>query len=145
MPPEDVEEWRAVRTGEWLTGPYYQETRDWVESLTEMPNVSPDHRDMVMQAFREALAPGPYGLYDDHFALQAWGFDLADVVCPTKVMIAREDINVPPSHGQWLAAHLPTAEEVWVEGGHFGPRDEPEERLLAWLASADAGSTTDTA
>ena len=25
LSPEDVEEWRAVRTGEWLDGPYYQE------------------------------------------------------------------------------------------------------------------------
>jgi pimeloyl-ACP methyl ester carboxylesterase len=138
MATEDVEEWRAVRTGEWLAGPYYRGTRDWVESLTEMPGLSEHDRDMVVEALREALAPGPYGLYDDLVAMQQpWGFDLADVVCPTRVMIAREDTHVPPAQGQWLAAHLPTAQEVWVEGGHMGPRDEPEEQLLAWLAAAD--------
>jgi pimeloyl-ACP methyl ester carboxylesterase len=111
MPPEQVEEWRAVRSGEWLAGPY-QEARDW------------------------GPGPGPYGLHDDAFAVQApWGFDLGDVACPTKVMIARDDINVPPAHGEWLVAHLPTAQAWWVDGDHVGPRDEPEEQLLAWLAT----------
>lgn len=137
MSDEDLDEWRALRTGEWLAGPYYQEALDWVESLTEMTELSARERDMVVEAFREALAPGPYGLYDDALALQQpWGFDLADVACPTKVMIAREDTSVPPAHGQWLTAHLPCADEVWVDGGHFGPREQPEERLLAWLATA---------
>jgi len=100
---------------------------------------------MVVEALREALAPGPNGLYDDLFAAQrGWGFDLADVVCPTKIMIARDDANVPPAHGQWLATHLATAEEVWVAGDHFGPREEPEERLLAWISAGDAPATTST-
>lgn len=137
MSAEDAKEWRAVRTGEWLAGTYYQETRDWVESLQERPD-----REMVLEALREALAPGPYGLHDDLVAQQeAWGFDLAAVVRLTKVMIAREDVNVSPAHGQWLAAHLPSAEEVWVDGDHFGPRDEPEEQLLAWLVAAEADTT----
>jgi pimeloyl-ACP methyl ester carboxylesterase len=138
MPPEDVEEWRAVRTGEWLAGPYYPETRDWVETLPEITDLPQQDRDMLAESFRAGLDAGPFGFYDDAFALQAsWGFDLGDVTCPTKVMIARDDINVPPAHGEWLVAHLPTAEAVWVDGDHFGPRDEPEERLLAWLAAAD--------
>ena len=134
--PEDIEEWRAVRTGEWLDGPYYQETLDWVETLDEKTELPLHDRQMVVQAIREGLRPGPFGLLDDHLAVQRpWGFDLSAVRCPTKVMIARDDVNVAPAQGQWLAAHLPTAEEVWVDGDHFGPRDEPEERLLAWLAT----------
>jgi pimeloyl-ACP methyl ester carboxylesterase len=135
---EDIEEWRAVRTGEWLEGPYYQETCDWIESVSERTEFPPAHRDMVVAALREGLEAGPYGLFDDAFAEQAqWGFDLGDVICPTKVMIAREDVNVPPAHGEWLVAHLPTAEAVWVDGNHFGPKGEPEEKLLAWLAAVD--------
>lgn len=138
MLPEDVEEWRAVRTGDWLAAAYYRETRDWVETVPEMTEIPQHDRDMVVEAMREGLAPGPYGLYDDHCAQQAaWGIDLAAVVCPTKVMIARDDVNVAPAQGEWLAAHLPTAEAVWVDGDHFGPRDEPEEQLLAWLAAGD--------
>jgi pimeloyl-ACP methyl ester carboxylesterase len=136
--PEDVEEWRKVPTGEWLEGPYYQETRDWVERVPDMTELPQQDRDMVVESLRAGLEAGPYGLFDDLFAEQApWGFDLGDVLCPTKVMIAREDVNVPPAHGEWLVAHLPTAEAVWVDGNHFGPRDEPEEKLLAWLAGAD--------
>jgi pimeloyl-ACP methyl ester carboxylesterase len=47
----------------------------------------------------------------------------------TKV-VARVDTNVPPADGHWLVAHLPNAEPVLVDGGHFGPRDEPEEQVL---------------
>jgi pimeloyl-ACP methyl ester carboxylesterase len=65
------------------------------------------------------------------------GFDVADVRCPARVMIASEDTSVPPAHGHWLAAHLPDAVAVVIEGGHLGPRGEPEELLLAWLAGAD--------
>jgi pimeloyl-ACP methyl ester carboxylesterase len=141
LSPEDVEEWRAVQTGEWLDGPYYQGTLDWVEIFNGMTEVPQHRREMVVEAIREGLRPGPHGLYDDHVALQApWGFDLSTVLCPTKVMIAREDVNVAPAQGQWLAAHLPTAEEIWVDGDHFGPRDDPEGQLLAWLASGDAAS-----
>jgi pimeloyl-ACP methyl ester carboxylesterase len=134
LSPDDVEEWRAVRTGEWLERPYYREMCDWVETMTERTEPPQIHRDMVAEALREGLEAGPFGLFDDHVAEQApWGFDLGDVTCLAKVMIARDDINVPPAHGEWLVAHLPTAEAVWVDGDHFGSKGEPEEELLAWL------------
>jgi pimeloyl-ACP methyl ester carboxylesterase len=131
---EEVEEWRAVRTGEWLEGPYYREACEWVGAVSERTEIPPIHRDMVVTALREGLDAGPFGLFADLFAEQApWGFDLADVICPAKIMIARDDVNVPPAHGEWLVAHLPTAEAVWVDGDHFGSKGEPEEKLLAWL------------
>jgi pimeloyl-ACP methyl ester carboxylesterase len=137
MPPEEVEEWRALRRGEWL-GSHYQEARDLVHPVPEMTERPQQKSDMLVESMREGHEQGPYGLHDDAFAVQApWGFDLGDIVCPTKVMIARDDVNVPPAHGEWLVAHLPTAEAVWVDGDHFGPRDEPEEALLAWLAAGD--------
>jgi len=138
LSPEDVEEWRAVRTGEWLDGPYYQEMVEWVETVSERTGIPELNREMLATSLREGLRPGPLGLCDDLFATDsAWGLDLAAVTAPTKVMIARDDVNVPPAHGRWLAAHLPNAEEVWVDGDHFGPRDERHERLLAWVAAAD--------
>jgi pimeloyl-ACP methyl ester carboxylesterase len=142
--PEDVEEWRAVRTGEWLSGPYYQQLVEWVETLNERTELPPLNREMLLAAFREGLRPGPHGFYDDLFATDsAWGFDLADATCPTTVMIARDDVNVPPAQGQWLAAHLPNAEELWIDGDHFGPRDVRHERLLAWLVAADSPGAPD--
>jgi pimeloyl-ACP methyl ester carboxylesterase len=63
-----------------------------------------------------------------------WGFDVADVHCETTVLVARDDTSVPPAHGRWLVEHLPLAEELMADGGHFGPQDEEEEELLGWLA-----------
>lgn len=137
MSDEELDEWRCAQQGEdCLTGEFYTESLDWVESLRELTGFPERVRDMLVEAFREALAPGPYGMADDYTALlKPWGFDMADVVCPAQVMIAKEDTSVPPAHGLWLAAHLTDAQVVWVEGGHLANREEPEERLMAWLAA----------
>jgi pimeloyl-ACP methyl ester carboxylesterase len=67
----------------------------------------------------------------------SWGFDVAAIASPTVVMIAREDTTVPRGHGVWIAGHVTGAVRVKVDGGHFGPRVEPEERLLGWAGGAD--------
>jgi pimeloyl-ACP methyl ester carboxylesterase len=104
-------------------------------SLDDIPGGLPHQHEMLHEAVREAFAPGLYGMADDLMALaRPWGFDVADVRSPTKVMIARDDTDVPVGHSRWLAAQIPAADVVWVDGGHFGPRDEPEEQLLAWAA-----------
>lgn len=100
---------------------------------------------MLAEAFREGLRH-PWGMVDDYSSmLRPWGFDVGDVVCPTKVMIAREDTSVPPAHGFWLVDHLPAGEALVVDGRHFGPHDEgeewgphdeAEEALLGWLSSS---------
>jgi pimeloyl-ACP methyl ester carboxylesterase len=145
MSEEALEYWRCAAQGEQcLAGTYYQESLEWAESIAEWSDIPGTIRGMLVEGFREALAPGPYGMVDDCAAqLEPWGFDMADVRCPTKVMIARDDTIVPPAHGQWLAAHLSDVDVVWVDGEHFGPRVEPEEQLFAWLAAADAPVTGD--
>jgi hypothetical protein len=52
-------------------------------------------------------------------------------------MIAREDTTVPRGHGVWIAGHVTGAVLLEVDGGHFGPRVQPEERLLSWVGGAD--------
>ena len=124
---------RQARRVVCLAGAFYQESLDWAESLADVDALPERVRLMLVQAFREALLT-PYGMVDDYASqLMPWGFDLAAVVCPTRVMIAREDTSVPPAHGHWLVAHLPDAVAVVVDGGHMGPRDEPEEELLGWV------------
>jgi pimeloyl-ACP methyl ester carboxylesterase len=142
MSDEELEEWACARQGEsCLAGAFYQESLDWAESLADFDTLPEPEwtRRMVVQAFREALLT-PYGMVDDYASqLMPWGFDLAAVVCPTKVMIAQEDTSVPPAHGHWLVAHLPNAVAVVVPGGHMSAeRDEPVEELLGWLGDADA-------
>ena len=41
--------------------------------------------------------------------------------------------GVPAAHGEWLVRHIPDAELIWVDGGHVGPRHEPEMQLMTWV------------
>lgn len=95
-----------------------------------------DH-EMAVQAFRDALSAGPCGYVDDCLAeLRPYGFELAAVLAPTRLLLARDDGTVPAAHADWLVHQLPEARLQWVDGGHFGPRDEPAEELLAWVAGS---------
>ena len=38
-------------------------------------------------------------------------------------------------------AHLPDAELIWVDGGHFGPRAGPEMELLRWVGHGSSEGT----
>jgi pimeloyl-ACP methyl ester carboxylesterase len=142
MSAADREEWAWVQQGEQaLVEHMVPDLMSWLDTLdTEEPpeGMTDWVRRMLVQAFREALAPGPGGLVDDYRSfLQPWGFDVAEVAAPTRIMVASED-ETSLAHGQWLARHIPGAQLVIVPGGHLGPRDKEEELLIAWLASREA-------
>jgi pimeloyl-ACP methyl ester carboxylesterase len=144
MPSADREEWAWAQQGEQaLVEHVVPGLMSWLSTLdTGRPpeGMSEWVRHMLVQAFREALAPGPGGFVDDYRCfLQPWGFDVAEVVTPTRIMVARED-EASVAHGRWLASHIPDAQLVIVPGGHLGPRDKEEELLIAWLATEAAGS-----
>ena len=62
-----------------------------------------------------------------------WGFDLADIAAPTLIMHGTADRMVPSSHGEWLAAHCPTAELRLQRGeGHISVLNSAPD-ALAWL------------
>jgi pimeloyl-ACP methyl ester carboxylesterase len=105
----------------------------------EPGDLPPEVHQMLVEAFRDGLAPGHDGYIDDCLAeLRPYGFRIRDVAAPTRIMLARQDDSVPAGHGDWLMQHLPQGELVWVDGGHFGPRLKPEEHLLAWLGGQPA-------
>jgi pimeloyl-ACP methyl ester carboxylesterase len=82
-----------------------------------------------------ALAPGIDGWVDDDLAfVKPWGFDVASCRVPVVLAYGRQDMLVPPAHGDWLAAHVPGA-VAWVDDGtgHMGS-DAQMERDLTWLA-----------
>jgi pimeloyl-ACP methyl ester carboxylesterase len=142
MSAADRQEWAWIQQGEQaLVEHMVPDLVSWIDTLdTEQPpeGMTDWVRRMLVQAFREAFAPGPGGFVDDFRSfVQPWGFDVAEVAAPTRIMVASEDKS-SLAHGQWLAGHIPGAQLVIVPGGHLGPRDKEEELLIAWLASRQA-------
>ena len=75
----------------------------------------------LTEVFHHAAAQGVRGVRDDGLAAVApWGFDLADITVPVSVWQGGEDAMVPPTHGAWLAAHVPGARAHLLDGeGHL--------------------------
>jgi pimeloyl-ACP methyl ester carboxylesterase len=93
-----------------------------------------------VEAFRRILteqaAHGVYGWVDDTLAhIHPWGFDVGEITVPVLLTYGLADAFVPPQHGRWLAAHLPTAQvEVNPEGGHLiGDPEADIVPVLRWL------------
>jgi pimeloyl-ACP methyl ester carboxylesterase len=80
-----------------------------------------DFAEATVHSFRDGLAPGEQGWWDDGVAHMApWGFELDSIRVPVKVLHGRHDRFVPFQHGQWLAEHVPGAEAVLSEtDGHL--------------------------
>jgi len=140
MSPEEQQSWRLAEQGdEKLAARLIPDIAALAAALkagVPMPGIGDWDRQMLIETMDEASAQGPSGTIDDLLALlHPWGFDVADIAVPTRLMAAREDLGVPIRHGQWLAGHITGAVLVQVPGGHFGPRDEEEESLMAWLAT----------
>ncbi len=135
---EDREFWRQVgERGEEYLLAQFAEMAAWVRAGMTDLDVPDDDRAMLLEALGEAFRPGPWGFVDDFLAASTeWGFDLDDVLAPTRVMLARGDPSVPPSHADWLAQHLRNGQVDWVDGDHFGPRDNEEMELMQWVGLA---------
>jgi pimeloyl-ACP methyl ester carboxylesterase len=66
--------------------------------------------DYEAACFREALRESYWGWFDDDMAMvRPWGFDLGSIGVPVHIWQGRHDRMVPFAHGEWLAAHIPTA------------------------------------
>ena len=93
-----------------------------------------EFHEVIRADMTEALSAGVFGWADDMFAvLQPWGFEIADIRVPTRVIYGITDVLVPVQHGRWLAEHVPGAEVVVEEDlGHMGDPDTLSERI-GWL------------
>ena len=134
MDPADAASFRMLVTGdrEALIADA-EEARAWIEG--GMPGVTETgpSRDVLAQAFGEAFRGGLDGHIDDWAAfVRGHGYDLESVRTPVWLMAARDDRQVPPGHGEWLADHLPNARLVWVDGGHFEDQEPEEMEAFIW-------------
>ena len=92
------------------------------------------HQVRMSAQLLEALKDGVDGWVDDDLAfVKPWGFDVADIRVPVRLVYGRADTLVPGPHGDWLAAHIPGAVAEVSEVGHMGSDDDVE-RHHAWLA-----------
>jgi hypothetical protein len=74
-----------------------------LEAFRPSKDADADHQ-MLTETVVEATAHGIEGMLDDESSLvRPWGFDVADIAVPTKIMAARDDELIPQSHGRWLA------------------------------------------
>jgi pimeloyl-ACP methyl ester carboxylesterase len=89
----------------------------------------------MLSCTQDALAPGSQGWWDDNCMFRPWGFDLADIAVPVLLLHGRQDMSVPPGHGEWLAAHIPGVEaRLLDDDGHLTiPSHVPE--VHAWLSA----------
>ncbi|WP_405526351.1 alpha/beta hydrolase [Streptomyces avidinii] len=97
----------------------------------------PEISAMMGPAFAEAVRPGLDGWVDDVTAIfgTEWGFNPADITVPTRIWHGGLDTLVPPAHGEWLAARMPTAMLIrQADAGHGGHFDATP-AMLAWLIS----------
>jgi pimeloyl-ACP methyl ester carboxylesterase len=67
------------------------------------------YADYLAESFRASVSAGIDGWRDDDLAfVQDWGVPL-DTDVPVSIWQGDQDRMVPPTHGEWLAAHLPGA------------------------------------
>ena len=92
-------------------------------SAADKAAVTGEFADYLAASFRAAVAGGIAGWRDDDLAFVTdWGFTMAEAGAgaPVAVWQGDQDMMVPWSHGQWLAAHIPGARAHLLPGeGHL--------------------------
>lgn len=94
---------------------------DWQLSEADRAQLAKSERhEVVRQMISEAFREGVWGIVDDMLCFtKPWGFDVAEIRIPTRIMYGLTDVLVPRQHGDWLAGNVPNAEVVIdEEAGH---------------------------
>jgi pimeloyl-ACP methyl ester carboxylesterase len=136
MGPENVAEFGAALSGEAaltaflrseaevfsvVTGAEVAQALRGLVSEVDKAALSGEVAEVVADMFRRALSTGIAGWRDDDLAfVRPWGFDLSAIEVPVSVWQGRQDRMVPFAHGEWLAAHIPTARaHLYDNEGHL--------------------------
>ena len=113
----------AAREMATLTGQAVAEGLGGLASAADKAAVTGEFADYLAAVFRAAVAGGIAGWRDDDLAfITDWGFTMAEAGggAPVAVWQGDQDLMVPYSHGQWLAAHIPGARAHLLPGeGHL--------------------------
>lgn len=124
MADENVAELGLALKGEAALAPFLEESADayatmqaanLIQSLggllseADKAQLTGEFAEWFAETLRVGTAHGIAGLRDDELAIMSeWGFRVADA--PSAVIWhGMQDRMVPPSHGRWLADHIPGA------------------------------------
>ena len=136
MGEENIEEYGAALQGEDALSAYLDEEAVGLSQVTatdlddalgdlvsdvDRASLTGKFAEWAAASFRKAVSTGIAGWRDDDLAfVKPWGFEVAKIERPVALWQGAQDRMVPFSHGQWLAAHVPTAKPRLLEGeGHL--------------------------
>jgi len=108
---------------------------DWQLSEGDRAELGKSERhEVVRQMITEAFRNGVWGLVDDMLCVtRPWGFHVAEIRVPTRIVYGLTDVLVPRQHGDWLARNVPNADVVIDEGaGHISDAAQVTEHYR-WL------------
>ncbi len=153
MGAENVEEFGATLEGEAAILPFVE--RAWptfrdakpdevVAALGDLVDdvdrgsISGPFAEWLSAEGHEALRESFWGWLDDDLVfVRPWGFELEAIRCPVHVWQGAHDRMVPYAHGQWLAAHIPTARpHLFEDHGHLTLVVDSFPRILDELLAA---------
>ena len=151
MGQEGADDFRALLTDGQLAADRFEQHRaealaatadsiaGTMEDFLTPPDAAVLTGDLAEYAVRcdhDGLAPGSQGWHDDNRAhISPWGFELPDICVPVLIMHGRHDQFVPFTHGQWLAARIPSAEaRLLSQDGHLTLTANHLSEVHAWLA-----------
>lgn len=154
MGEDNLDEFGAALDGEGPLRGYLEEAAEGLrqagpddivremESLlpqVDQERMTPELAQDLVDGMHHGLATSVDGWLDDDLAFcKPWGFDLSAITVPVSLWQGSDDLMVPFAHGQWLAAHLPSAHAQLLDGeGHLsiaiGRTDEMFAGLLQLL------------
>jgi pimeloyl-ACP methyl ester carboxylesterase len=125
MGPENVEEFTLARSGGLAFSSFLERSAATMADVSgaqlaaslgglvsdvDRDTLTHELADSLAASLRSALSRGVEGWREDDLAFLApWGFDPGAVRGPVAVWQGGQDLMVPPSHGAWLADHVPAA------------------------------------
>jgi pimeloyl-ACP methyl ester carboxylesterase len=98
---------------------------DWQLSEADRAELARTERHAVIrESVSEAFRRGAWGWVDDDLCFtRPWGFDVAEIRVPTRVIYGVNDVLAPRRHGEWLARNVPNADVIVEE--HRGHISDP--------------------
>lgn len=156
MGEDNLEEFGAAFAGPEVLRSFLDEARDSLKDAdsatvvaslasllpaTDRAVLSDEFGEDLAAQFREGLRLGVDGWLDDDLAfIRPWGFELDEIAVPTAIWQGGDDLMVPFSHGEWLAANVPGAVAHLPAGqGHLSVLIGAARQMMAELADVTSG------